>query len=190
MMRPGMWGLTGLCLGLMAALAVELVPAGPRPEPSRPHAVVAVRPKQVALHDEPFSDWIETALARPLLSPTRRPMAASPAPAQDVGSGLRLTGIMIGPNGRRAMFVGGQGGKPLVVEEGGAVQTYRVERIEAGVVTVSGPDGVRLLRPSFADRAPAFQAAGPNVVSPAANDLPPGILPMDLAPSAAVRSRP
>ena len=190
MMRPGMWVLSGLSLGLLAVLAVELAPAADRPEPARARAVVPVRPKPAAVHDEPVADWIATALARPLPSPTRRPAAANPVPAQDAGGALRLTGIMIGPTGRRAMFVAEQGGKPLVVEEGATVQTYRVERIEAGGVSLSGPDGGRMLRPSFAGRAAALPVAPPNTGAPPENDLPPGILPMDLAPAAPGRPRP
>ena len=195
MMRPGMWGLTGLCLGLVAVLAVELAPSAPGPGLSPPSAVTPVRAKAVTVPDAPTADWIETALARPLLSPTRRPAPANSGPVQEGGDGLRLSGIMIGPSGRRAMFVAGQGGKSVEVEEGGTVLAYRVERIDAGGVMVSGSDGTRELRLSFADRAAALPAAAPstggaNAVSPAASDLPPGILPMDLAPAAPVRPRP
>jgi hypothetical protein len=40
-----MWVLSGLSLGLLAVLAVELAPAADRPEPARARAVVPVRPK-------------------------------------------------------------------------------------------------------------------------------------------------
>lgn len=178
MMRPAMGGMVAVCLALAAVLAAELYPSpnGGETRTSRAGAAPAL-PKPGVTLDEPSAEWIETALARPLLSPTRRPAAVVPVAAREASGVPRLSGILIGPGGRRAIFVNTQGGKPLVVEEGGTVQAYRVDRIDAGEVAVSGPDGMRRLRPSFADRAVVPLAAAPE-----ASDLPPGILPMDAAP--------
>ena len=60
----------------------------------------------------------------------------------------RLTGIMIGPFGRSAIFAS-DGGKPIVVAEGGHIGRWIVRLIKVGEVQVVGPDGARSLRPSF-----------------------------------------
>ena len=54
---------------------------------------------------------------------------------------------MIGPFGRRALFAGGRGGDtPAAVGENGRVGIWTAQAIAAGVVTLTGPDGVRELR--------------------------------------------
>ena len=97
-------------------------------------------------------------LARPLFSPGRRPMAAAAGPAS--GTALpRMTGVVVTPEGSRAIFAG-PGGKPVVVEVGGQIGPYAVRSINAGQVTLSGPDGTRVVSPMFDPRAPAPPAAG------------------------------
>ena len=97
-------------------------------------------------------------LARPLFSPGRRPVAASAGPAS--GTVLpRMTGVVVTPEGSRAIFAG-PGGKPVVVEVGGQIGLYAVRAINAGQVTLSGPDGTRVVYPKFEPRAPTPPAAG------------------------------
>lgn len=114
--------------------------------------------------------WAATILARPLFNPGRRPPTAAQAAAPGtVTPGLpRVAGIVVTPAGRRAIFAE-RGAKPLVLGEGGQVAGFTVQSIQAGQVTVRGPEGVRVLSPTFDPAAPA-QAAPPATASP-----PPGL---------------
>ena len=80
------------------------------------------------------------------MSPTRRPPAAARVQTSEAEL-PRLTGIIISPDGRSAIFAG----KPraLVVPEGGRIGEYTVRQIAPGMVTVNGPAGPVGLRPSF-----------------------------------------
>ncbi len=64
-------------------------------------------------------------------------------------SGLpRLTGTLVGPSERSAIFAAA-GRDPIVVHEGGRIDAYTVTSIEAGQVRLRGPDGMRILHPTF-----------------------------------------
>ncbi len=100
--------------------------------------------------------WAATAMARPLFARNRRPVTvAAGVTAAPVLP--RLSGVLIDGGNRRAIFAGLDGGRPAAVTEGGEVAGFRVQRIEAGQVTLLGPDGPRVLRPSFG-RQPAGAA--------------------------------
>jgi len=93
--------------------------------------------------------WATTALARPLFNSNRRPDAA-PAVAEASAPGLpRLTGILVGPFGKRAIFEASSGGKARVIGEGDTIDNYTLRTIQVGQVTVVGPDGPEEWRPSF-----------------------------------------
>lgn len=99
--------------------------------------------------------WAATSLARPLFSPGRRPpAAATPAAAGAAPSLPRIAGVVVTPAGRRAIFAM-KGAKPLVVGEGGQVAGFTVESIRAGEVVLRGPEGERVLTPTFDLEAPA-----------------------------------
>ena len=95
--------------------------------------------------------WVATALARPLFSPDRRPprpavaIAAAPAPVEVP----RLSGILVTPSGRSAIFAPSGGGKPVVATEGSSLETYVVRSIEPEQVTLMGPNGSLVLHPAF-----------------------------------------
>lgn len=101
----------------------------------------------------------EIALSRPLFSVDRRPareVAASavitdPAPP-------RLTGVIVGPLGRAAIFASPATAAPpnssLVAREGEQVGPWTVRLIAAGEVAVSGPGGDLTLQPSFSGAPP------------------------------------
>ncbi len=134
------------------AAGLPTVPAGRSASPD---------PNQVAR-------WAATVLARPLFSPGRRPPAAAAALGAVAPSLPRVAGIMVTPAGRRAIFAE-KGAKPLVLGEGGQVAGFTVQSIRAGQVTVRGPEGVRVLSPTFDPEAPA-SAAPPGAAPP-----PPGL---------------
>lgn len=164
-------GLAAVILRQLAEFAAPEVPvlAAPRrPSPASP-ATAAARNQD---------DWIAQSLARPLFSPDRRPAPASAAGADgDRGAEPpRLTGILITSAGRQAIFAVGE--RSLVVREGGGIGAFLVQGISGDQVTLTGPAGSRLLRPSYspagADKAAARPAAG-TAAAFAANPAPSGL---------------
>lgn len=114
----------------------------------RSRIVTAVPPRLLPQVDH-TREWVTIALARPLFSPNRRPAADLAGAVGGSPAGLpRLAGIVVGPLGRSAIFAV-DGGKPIVVQEGGRVAAYLVKSIEAEEVRLLGPDGARVLSPSF-----------------------------------------
>lgn len=124
---------------------------------------------------------VETVLARPPFSPSRRPSAvASVAPAQAARAKLpRLAGIMMDGARRSVIFAPEGDRRPIIVAEGGELDGFRVERIEAGMVTVSGPGVHQVLRPSFDLSAspprPVPVVAAPPAAQPPGFGGPPGL---------------
>lgn len=164
-------GLLGpAALGLLAAMLAAAIwlelhpqiresgPMTPRPAAGLPSVPArhsaAPGPDQVAR-------WAATILARPLFSPGRRPPAAAAAAPSIAAPTLpRVAGIVVTPAGRRAIFAE-KGTKPLVLGEGGQISGFTVQSIQAGQVTVRGPEGVRVLSPTFdPDAAPPASAPG------------------------------
>jgi hypothetical protein len=87
----------------------------------------------------------------------------------------RLTAIIAGPFGRRAIIAGLPGRRSLTVSVGDQVQEFRVQRIDNRSVFLMGPTGPIQLRPTYAGAAAAPAPAF---------DLPPGVLPEDVTPQA------
>jgi len=150
--RAGKLGLAGIGLLLAGIIALELR-VGPAIEATPAGNTPTVVPTRAtgATNETERGAWVKTALERPLFSQTRRPPGAQPVAAAGPQGLPRLTGVMLGPFGRRAVFAGPEGGKPLVVEAGDSVGEFRVRSIDADGVTLTGPEGERHLRPSFAD---------------------------------------
>jgi len=147
--RLAIAGLLSVTCGLMAVLAWEVgmfSAAEPAIE-SRPGVPAAANSVAAADHS---SEWVATILARPPLSPDRRPPSEVQATAGSATpEGLpRLSGVLVGPFGRSAIFAA-EGHKPVVVPEGGRIGGWTVRSIEGGTVEVTGPGGARTLHPSF-----------------------------------------
>lgn len=126
--------------------------------------------------------WAATLLARPPFSPDRRPPGpGAAAPALPDAPLPRLTGILVTPEGRSAIFAGQP--QPTVVREGGILGRFSVQRIEPGQVILAGPDGPRILRPAFDAAAPPSQPAslplipGARPVQGGIPPAPPGTIP-------------
>jgi len=116
------------------------------------------------------AEWVATALSRPLFSPDRRPSRqAVAAVAAPVFADLpRLSGILITPSGRSAIFAPAGGGKPVVATEGTTLGPYVVRAIEPDQVTLVGPKGIRVVHPTFnrpADSPVPFPALLPGRVA-------------------------
>jgi hypothetical protein len=118
--------------------------------PSTPAEQPDPLPTLHQLPNVPAAPPIAAILARPLFSPSRRPPQSKLGNAAD-DSGLadsRLAGIVIEPGRRFAIFAP-QGAKFLTVTEGETVSGWRVDSISPREVSLSGPDGTRILQPKF-----------------------------------------
>jgi hypothetical protein len=112
-------------------------------------------------------EWVETSLARPLFSRDRRPTVVAAKAGETVISSMpRLTGVLVSPLGRSAIFAGPDGGKPMVISEGSSLGPYLIKSIAPGHVTVSGPEGERDLEPSFDANARRAVAEAPQPAQP------------------------
>ncbi|HEX2940317.1 MAG TPA: hypothetical protein VHO91_04660 [Rhodopila sp.] len=155
----------GVLLGLLGAvIGLELnMPLGtvrgsvPVPATTRLMTKVAASPKP----RPPRKAWVAEILGRPLFSATRRPpeqLAAIP--------GLpRLTAIVIDGTRRIAIFAAHPGGKPVTVEVGARIGEFDVRAISHTEVTLAGPEGQIVTRPTF-DSARLFRV--PEQLGPAA----------------------
>lgn len=147
--------------GLAAIVALELANApqdtvGPLPSQA---AAISPSSKSVAVADH-SDEWVSTILGRPLFSPDRRPSSTSAAVAGLPGL-PRLSGIMVGPFGRSAIFAA-EGTKPLVAQEGARIAGYTVKAIEATQVRLIGPNGNVVLHPTFAAAAASRATKAPS----------------------------
>jgi hypothetical protein len=109
------------------------------------------RPAPQAFDAEALADIATSVTRRPLFSPTRRPPSSpaksvGPAPGRDEVP--RLTGVIVGPSGGWAIFAGADG-KSHAAATGDAVGAFRVRSIGPGVVTLTGSEGDRVLRPAY-----------------------------------------
>ena len=157
------------CIGLAAVNAVELRgDAAGSTIVARPPARVA--PEPVAPKPPPIAvgKLMATALDRPLFSPTRRPPSAGGGPVEEAFIGDRLTGIIVSPERRLAIFAV-PAGKPIVVTEGDSVGGWQVETITPTAVSLRGPSGSRIFQPKADAALDAKRRA-----LPAANAVPPG----------------
>lgn len=149
MSRAAVVAVSLVAAALTALLLVEyrmLVREEPAPA-SRVQRAVVVPPAADARPGDLAPVHVATVLARPLFRPDRRPPAAPGAAAGKAAELPRLTGIMIDGGGRRAIFADDK--RPIVASEGDRVGVYMVQAIAPGRVTVYGPEGERVLRPSF-----------------------------------------
>jgi hypothetical protein len=146
----------GLAMTLSWELGAFATADGPGIPIPRP-AVAAARPKAAPDHT---GEWLTVILARPLFSPDRRPASAiARSPAGGSPEGLpRLSGVLVGPFGRSAIFAA-DGRKSLVVDEGGKIDAWTIRTIGEDAVEVSGPGGAQTLHPSFASPSGRVQGA-------------------------------
>jgi len=123
----------------------------------------------VASTSEQRQQWAVATLARPLFAPDRRPPAAAKVVAHAAAVLPRLTGILIYGGSRRALFAGVDGAKPMAASEGAEVAAFKVQKIEARQVILLGPDGTRIVRPTFDPQAAAGLASVPSALTRATN---------------------
>ena len=115
---------------------------------------------------------LEIVLARPLFAPDRLPSEAEEVALSAGGSAPRLSGIVHGGAMKRAFF-DGPDGKPVGLGEGDAIGSFRVRRIEATRVILSGPDGDEAaFVAGDPSRAPPDGAAASGTPAASADGLP------------------
>jgi len=113
-----------------------------------PRATGAMTPR---VADVPRLEGVAAAvLGRPLFSPARRPPAEAPRPADEPAAEAppRLSGVIVGPSRRSAIFTD-VAGRPRIVGEGGMIGRFTVQVIEPNRVTLRTSEGDRLLLPAY-----------------------------------------
>ncbi len=137
------------------------------PDDGQGAAAIRPAPRRAALaksRADIVEGWKADILARPLIYPGRR--APSPAPAITADRTAssdpppRLTGVIVGPAGRHALFATGSA-RPVTVDEGGRVGPYTIRAIRSNEVVVDGPGGVQSLHPTYQDVPPPASAPAP-----------------------------
>ncbi len=148
------WGRRSATIGLSAAsilLCVAIyteISAGPHdtaPYPAAARIALGTRehPADTVGASDRRAEWLNAIMARPLFSPTRRPV-------ETTVSGLpRLTGIVVTGSERVAIFAAPANEHPIVAHSGTRVGAYEVQTIADDGVTVVGPGGTVLIRPIF-----------------------------------------
>jgi len=200
MMQPSFPALLGLAVLLIGTIGFELttrvgddggmIASTPRPLPTAPKPAAAL---PVLGKDRQM--LVDGLLARPLFATTRRPVVALATPALPPASLPRLAGILVHGRSSSAIFAATGEGRPVVVQEGAQVSGHTVQSIGAGQVTLSGPGGQQVLRPTFdvhpQSAANGSAAAGPTAkgASPlaAANDVMQSLQGLPSFPGAAAR---
>lgn len=148
-MGPGETALFVGAVSLGLLVGLELIAGAGVETPAEPAtAGLAAKTPQLA-HKQPpnIQEWTATVMARPLFSPTRRPVGTGSA---GDATPPRLTAVLITPAQRLAIFVPAGEGKPLTLTEGGRIGPFLLQAIEDGQVTLAEANKERVVRPSFA----------------------------------------
>ena len=135
---------------LAGTVAAELA-FGAGPPPARPAPAPAAGAAPLPAANQTPAQ-VAVLLARPPLTPSRRPDAVSGA---DDPRLPHLTGILVTGQDRRAIFAGRDGGLGTVVGQGDTVGAFRVQDISPEEVTLAGADGAHTVRPTFSTAPPA-----------------------------------
>jgi hypothetical protein len=141
-----------LVLGEWVGGELRLARIAAPPPLAQPPQERALAAGQTAAPPEAIDSWVQTALARPLMSASRRPAAVVGGSDLALGNGLpRLAGTLFTSDGATAIFARDEAGHAVIVHQGGTLGPYRVTGIEPDKVTLEGPNGVETLHPRFGD---------------------------------------
>lgn len=114
----------------------------------------ATRSTSAPDHPDPIDQMVETVLARPLFSPSRRP----PAFAVENAAMPRLSGIVLSPAGRVAIFQRASGTRTIVVAPGGTIDGWTVKDIATDAISLARASESVTMQPKF-EAGPAAVAA-------------------------------
>lgn len=134
--------------------AVASLPVAAEPRPAR------VPVHGVAASAAALEDAARIILDRPVFSPSRRPgVVAAPASTELP----RLAGVIVGPDGARAIFAGADNSRAIVARAGGHAGPYLIRSVGLNGVSVIGPNGPQLLHPTYDHDPPRATAEGPAI---------------------------
>ncbi len=169
--KPGLLALDGIAVALAGLLFLELYFAAEPPAvPAQRSAWIASQTQQLqARHFSAPQPTLSTLrnmlLSRPLFDPSRRPPAA---PTQEPTAPVeipRLSGIMITPTEKIAVFSPAMGA-PIIVSQNSRFGPFTVLAISRESVTIKSPSGVIVVRWDFGDRGkPGIAAAKSTLVA-------------------------
>ncbi len=175
---------------LAAFRGSPIAPVSQPPSPTTPETqLAAARPTQ------PADALVAVILGRPLFEPNRRPVGGATTSGPGAPGLPRIAGIVVSPTSRLVIFAAENGGKPTVVAQGSKLNGFLIKSIEDGAVTVLGPDGSRVLHPSFDPTArtptppprvpgpPGFPRPGSPMNLEAQRPRPPGFFPPSESPN-------
>ena len=153
---------------LLAIIAAELSLSNPKQAgPATAGASADPSPARVtndAVGLRPPSEWAATALSRPLFAPGRR----SYEPTTKDGSEPslpRLSGVLVSPSDRVAIFAADASHETLAIRVGSAIGGHQVQSVDPGQVVVLDNGGPRILRPTFYSPLQPAKTAPPIVMS-------------------------
>jgi hypothetical protein len=147
MIRPLPLTLCGAALVLCGIIAYE-IEAGPSGQRLTAPPVAASPPIRTgsAETSDPRGQeqsWLQEILSRPLFDPSRKPSEA------EIRGLPRLTGIVLTGTEHFAIFASPGDGPAIIAKEGTRIGAYEIRRIAETGVTVTGPNGAAVIRPTF-----------------------------------------
>jgi general secretion pathway protein N len=138
--------LAALAAALLAVIGYEVRSyqgAGTAVEPDRAPSFATSVAGEVPVGRDRSAE-LATIFARPLFQPDRRPVPATAS--AKLG---RLAGIIVSGTEKVLIFAGSSGSKPIVMKEGDHVGADVVQSISDEHAALAGPDGVKVITPSF-----------------------------------------
>jgi hypothetical protein len=181
--------LIALGVSLGALVVTEVLMAVPDDSPRPRQAAESVAAHVAKLNPTNLDAMVTDILARPLFKADRAPVETfaeeEPAPEDKSPTQLqrRLTGIMIRPGAREALFQG-DGQKPLAVKEGGEVDGWQVASIQRDRVVLNSGAGEQIVKPTSGTGVTGLRAPRPKAPIAQAKDAKP------VKTAAAVRAQP
>jgi hypothetical protein len=149
--------LSVVCLVLVTVIAAEISFGAFGPDADEASPTDRSGPAEMPVLRD-IDAMVAGILQRPLFSGSRLPLeevvdideegVAEPQPFLS-----RLTGVIIRPDGREALFER-DGDRPIGVKEGGAIDGWTVKEIRLDRVVLSTADGDKVLQPTDAPQRP------------------------------------
>jgi hypothetical protein len=149
MINRGVLLMAAGCVFFGALIVLELTSAMTNPDhPATVSPKIDSGPAVLSDVQAEPNQLVSAILARPLFNATRRPPPTTEISSNFELGGARLTGIVIAPGERLAIF-DIKGSKPVVLNEGETVSGWRVDSIAPSEVSLVGPAGVKTLQPKL-----------------------------------------
>lgn len=139
------FALSGLCAILGCVVLTEVVVSTPASTKVSPALLTKQEDAEAAAAR---ADRIAAEiLKRPLFTPGRQPPEEKVVKAEPPQLQGRLSGVMLRPDLREALFTR-PGGKPIAVKEGQVIDGWTMSRIESDQVVLTSEFGEKIVKPS------------------------------------------